>query len=239
MLIFLTVAQRKNDLFLFLILDLCNFADDNSPFRMAPSIPIVLNQLENEASLILEWIRSNGFKANPDKFKLIVSENGKHSIEVSGVNIENSSNVKLLGIKLDNKLTFNEHVQDLCKKASKKLHALARVSKFMTLKQRRLIMHSFIFSQFGYCPLVWMFHNRTLNNRINKIHERALRLVYNDDESSFENLLLKDNSFTIHERNIQTLAIELYKVVNHLSPKIMDFIFPLKKEIRYPNENIF
>ena len=84
-----------------------------------------------------------------------------------------------------------------------------------------------------------MFHNRTLNNRINKIHERALRLVYNDEESSFENLLLKDNSFTIHERNIQTLAIELYKVVNHLSPKIMDFIFPLKKEIRYPNENIF
>ena len=61
---------------------------------------------------------------------------------------------------------------------------------------------------------------RTLNNRINKIHERALRLVYNDEESSFENLLLKDNSFTIHERNIQTLAIELYKVVNHLSPKI-------------------
>ena len=63
-------------------------------------------------------------------------------------------------------------------------------------------MKSFIESQFGYCPLVWMFHSRSLNNRINHIHERALRIVYKDYYSSFEELLEKDKSFTIHERNI-------------------------------------
>ena len=68
-------------------------------------------------------------------------------------------------------------------------------------------MKTFILSHFGYCPLVWMMHNRRLNNRINRIHERALRLVYKDDSSSFEELLKIDNSFTIHERNIQSLAI--------------------------------
>ena len=100
-------------------------------------------------------------------------------------------------------------------------------------------MKSFILSQFGYCRLVWMFHSRELNNRINKIHLRALRIVYEDDVSSFEELLLKDNSFTVHERNIQTLAIELYKVAYRLSPKIMDIIFPLKPGTRYAGESIF
>ena len=73
-------------------------------------------------------------------------------------------------------------------------------------------MQSFILSQFGYCPLVWMLHCRKLNNRINKIHERALRIVYQDNKLSFDALLKLDGSFTIHERNIQTLGIELYRV---------------------------
>ena len=61
--------------------------------------------------------------------------------------------------------------------ASKKLNALARVAHYMNLAQRWLIVNAFIFSQFGYCPLVWMFHSRKINNRINNTHERALRII--------------------------------------------------------------
>ena len=63
-----------------------------------------------------------------------------------------------------------------------------------------------------------MFHSRNLNNKINKIHQRSLRIVYNDDTSSFDELLRKDNSVSIHHRNIQALAIEMYKAKNNLSP---------------------
>ena len=145
----------------------------------------------------------------------------------------------LLGVKIDNKMTFNDHVSDICTKASQKLNALSRISNYMTFKQCQTTMKSFILSQFGYCPLVWMFHSRKLNNRINRIHKRALRIVYKDNESSFKELLEKDESLTIHERNIQTLAIELYKVLNGLSPKIMDLVFPLNLNSRYPGENDF
>ena len=101
-------------------------------------------------------------------------------------------------------------------------------------------MNSFILSQFGYCPLVWMFHSRELNNHINKIHERSLRIVYRDHKASFDDLLKKDNSFTIHHRNVQTLCIELYKVAYGIAPKIMRLVFPTKPGIRYPWEkNIF
>ena len=231
---------NSNDLFLFLLLDICNFADDNSPFSISPKIPEVLTQLTHESKILLNWIRNNHLKANPDKFHLVLSEKDKTlSIEVSGFDIKNQLSAKLLGIRIDNKLNFNEHVNNLCSKASQKLHALARVRNYMNITQSKILMKTFILSHFGYCPLVWMMHNRTLNNRINRIHERALRLVYKDDSSSFEELLKIDNSFTIHERNIQSLAIELYKVVNRLSPKIMDQVFPLREKLRHPNQNIF
>ena len=100
-------------------------------------------------------------------------------------------------------------------------------------------MHCWILSQFGYCPLVWMFHSRELNNRINRIHKRSLRIVYQDYKSSFETLLEKDHAFTIHERNIQTLGTELYKVAYGIAPKIMRLVFPTKPGVKYPWENIF
>ena len=99
----------------------------------------------------------------------------------------------------------------------------------MNKHKLRILTKAFIESQFGYCPLIWMFHNRTLNNKINKLHERALRLVYNDHNSSFNELLNMDNSFTIHERNLQKLATEMFKVKNNLSPTFMKTIFTLSK----------
>ena len=73
-------------------------------------------------------------------------------------------------------------------------------------------MKSFIEPQFGYCPLVWMFHGRVRNRKINHLHECSLWIVYKDSISSFQELLQKDHSFTIHQRNIQNQAIELYKI---------------------------
>lgn len=231
---------NSSDLFLFVMLEIANFADDNSPFSTEQTIPQVISNLEKEAVTVLNWIRNNGLMANPDKFHLLLSDpNEELSIKVGSANIKNAQCQKLLGITLDSKLTFKTHVSNLCTKASNKLNALSRISPYMTLKQRKVIMPSFILSQFGYCPLVWMCHNRKLNDRINRIHKRALRIVYQDRTSSFEDLLKIDESFTIHERNIQTLAIELYKVAYGLAPEIMRLVFPCNPQGKYPWDNIF
>ena len=84
------------------------------------------------------------------------------------------------------------------------------------LKKDVFFFKAFIQSQFKCCPLVWMFHERQINDKINKLHERALRIVYNDTVTSFENLLIKDKSFTIHHQNIQLLAIEIYVAIHKL-----------------------
>ena len=91
-----------------------------------------------------------------------------------------------------------EHILSLCKKVNRKLHALSGVSKYMTLNKCRILMRSFIISQFNYCPLIWMIENRGLNDKINRIHERALRIVYDDYIFSFEDLLSKDKSVTLN-----------------------------------------
>ena len=98
----------------------------------------------------------------------------------------------------------------------------------MNLAQRRVIMNTFTFSQFGYCPLVWMFHCRKLNNCNNNIHRRALRIVFRDYDSTFQQLLKQNKSVSIHQRNLQLLATEIFKRRNGLNPVIMEDIFKFK-----------
>ena len=131
----------------------------------------------------------------------------------------------LLGVTTDKDLKFDDHVNSLCKKAYQKLNALARLAPYMNVEKRRIIMKAFIESQFGYCPLVWMFHSRGINNKINRVHERALRINYNNKSSSFQGLLDRDSFVTIHHRNIRTLAIKTFKVLHRLSPPLLNEVF--------------
>ena len=97
--------------------------------------------------------------------------------------------------------------------------------KILPFDKKRLVLKSFIESQFSYCPLIWMFCSRTMNNKINYIHERALRLTYDDYNTSFEDLLTRDKTVCIHHRNIQKVAIEMFKVKNNLCPGFIIGLF--------------
>ena len=109
---------------------------------------------------------------NADKSKLLVTKNDENVSLVFGNQIiHGSKTVKLLGIQIDNHLDFTVHVFNVCNKVSTKLHALARISNYTSQQKLRMILKAFIESQFSYCPLVWMFHSRKLNNHINKLHE--------------------------------------------------------------------
>ena len=219
-----------NDLFLFSSdFKIANYADDCSPFEFSGSTNDVIQKLENDSLILIQWYNSNYLKPNPDKWHLLLSDvNNELNIKISNEFISNSSYEKILGVHFDNKLNFTTHITKLCKRAGQKLHALARISNYMSIKQKKLIMNAFISSQFSYCPLIWMCHNRCLHTKINKIHERALRIVYNDNISSFEALLEKDDSVKIHHRNLQHLVIEIYKALNNLSSTLMSELFTLK-----------
>ena len=117
-------------------------------------------------------------KMNEDKSHLLVfGSNGEEvSINISGSLIQKSDKKILLGVKLDRRLNFKNHISNLYMKVSQKPDVLARVSKYMEKSKLELTMTLFVMSHFSSCPLFWMFHDRKSYNKINKIHERALRI---------------------------------------------------------------
>ena len=159
-----------------------------TPYNTNLSISKVIENLEKQTIYLLEWYNSNYLKPNPDKWNLVLSEGDPTlSAQVNDKYIFNSVYKKIRGVYFDNKLNFEYHLETLCKKAGQKLHALIRVSSFMSLQQQKIIMNAFLTSQFGYCPLVWMCHSRKIHRQIDKIDERALRIVYMDNVSSLRN----------------------------------------------------
>ena len=137
-------------------------------------------------------------KSNPGKYHLFLSANDSSKIRIGNKTISSSKCEKILVIKIDNNLNFKEHIESLCKKASKKINALSRLASSINFEQRRLIMNSFVICYFSYFPVVWMFHSRKINACINRLHKTTLWAVYRDFDLSFEELLRRDSSTTLH-----------------------------------------
>ena len=220
-----------NDLFFTLNqTEPCNFADDTSPSACDKSLSRVIWKLENDTVSAMTWFENNYMKINANKFKFIMMGNTTeyHSIKIDNHRIWESKSAKLLGIELDNSLRFDGHVQNICSKVNRKITVLRRIAMYLSFEKKRILFKSFIESQFSYCPLIWMFYDRKTNNKINRLHERALRIVYDNYDLSFDELLSLDNSCRIHHRNIQYLGIELFKQKNGISPEIVADVFVSK-----------
>ena len=136
----------------------------------------------------------------------------------------NHNRVISLGCHIDRELKLNDYVSNKYKTEGKKLNALIRLCNILPFHKKRLLMKAFIESQFAYCPLVGLFHSRALNTKINLLHYHALKCVNEDELPTFQELLIKDNYVSVHHRNIQFLAIELFKVIGN-PPFLVDDIF--------------
>ena len=148
----------------------------------------ILKSLEKDATLLSSWFTNNYMEMNGDKSHLLLlgGESIEAIVNISGSLIKESEEEKLLGVKIDKKLNFKSHVNSLCKKAGLNFHALACTSTYMEKLHLKWTIATFIMSHFSYCPLVWMFHDRASNNKINNIHERALRVIHKDSTSDFQ-----------------------------------------------------
>ena len=217
-----------NDLFYeFINTSVCNLADDTTPYVCDINLSTLLHNLEYDTKSAIIWFDANYMKLNERKCHFMLAGNTPEFLwaKVGENLIWESSHEKLLGLTIDKNLNFEKHLSILCKKVSGKVSALARLVKFIPFDEKSLLLKSFIESQFSYCPLIWMFCSRKMNAKINHIHERALRLVYGDYTTSFEDLLIKDKSVSIHHRNIQKVAIEMFKVKNNLCPEFIKHLF--------------
>ena len=200
--------------------------------------------LEKEACVALTWLDRNEMIANPEKFHALLvkkdrSDTTGQSISFQGKTIKSEASVKLLGVNLDHKLNFDLHISDLCKKAATQLNVLKRLKSFLGFAEKKVLVQSFVFSNFNYCPLVWFFSSARSMDKIEKIQERALRFLYDDHSSSYEELLGKSEKCTMHVNRLRYLCIVIFKTANQLSPDFMQHIFETRissRPSRRPND---
>ena len=210
------------DLFYFLAdVAVPSYADNSTHYSASKTNDLVIKELEHLSKVPFKWFDSNYMKTNSGKSHILFSGNDKASTNIDDNIILSENKNELLGINLDSNFSFEDHINNFSEKASRKLNALARGAPYMCLEKRKTVTKAFVISQFGYCPLVWMSHSRSRNNKVKSLHERALRIIYRDRSSSFQDLLKKDDSVTIHHGNIQTLATEMLKVKKDIAMEIM------------------
>ena len=132
------------------------------------------------SSCLFKWFRNNLLKSNVCKCHLLVITNDRVSMNVDGFKIDKNDTEELLGVKLDRELTFDVCISDICKNAGRNISDFARVTPYMGIAKKRILMKAFFTSHFSYCPLVWICQSRSNNNKINSLHERYLQTVYNE-----------------------------------------------------------
>ncbi len=200
--------------------------------------------LENETVKALKLFEENHMKANPDNFQCILHSKTPYSefcISLGDTVIEPSDTVNLLGIVIDDKLTFHQHVSKMTSNAALKLNALRRQSKWLDPEVRLDDGGTFVLSSFQYCHLVWYFCSRADMLAVERIQKHMLRMVYEDYDSPYVELLAKCHMSTQECQRSRTLSTEVYKTVNGMAPNYIQELFEVKEipyNLRYPTRTI-
>ena len=195
-----------------------NFADDHTLLCGDKNLDLVFLNLNSDLSNVMDSFKINSLGANPGKFQFMVlggNKNDCFNLHMTGKVIPSSSETKLIGITIDYDLKFKKDINEFCRKASYKLHALQRIRRYLSVDKAKLLANAFIGSQFNYAPLIWMFAGKTLIKKICKIHHRTLQVVYDDFNKSYDELLELNNDLSIHQRHLRYLAIEVFKSIMH------------------------
>ena len=204
--------------------DVCNFANDNTLCSCGKKSENIFVNLKIDLKNFLYWFEVNLLKANPGKFQFMILGDKKNNTFVLNIHdkeIKNSSKVELLGITVDSQLKFKNHIDNLCRKASYKLHALLGIRNFLTVERAKMFANAFINSQFNYARLIWMFAGKTSINKICKIHHRTLQVNHNDYQKSYDELLDINKDVNIHQKQLRILALEVFKSISHVNPEFV------------------
>ena len=179
---------------------------------------------------------------NSDKFQAIIlnrkEAQASHKLIIDNKEIKTTNSIKLLGTNIDHQLRFNEHISISCFKAAMPLNAVSRLQKYMGKSEKETIINSFILSNFNYCPLVWLFSSCESIRKIEKIQKRCIRIILNDYVSDYETLLCNIDKPTMEIRRLRTLAAEIFKTLNEISPLCMKNIFTPKENAKVRQNDI-
>ena len=137
---------------------------------------------------------------------------------------------------MDEKLNFNLHISNICRSAANQLNALIRLKSYLSFNAKRVLINSYIISNFNFCPLVWVFSTAKSLNKLESLQKRALRFLYDDYSVPYEGLLEKSGKVKMRVNRFRNLCVEIYKTINKLNPEFMNNIFKVKENKKLVRE---
>jgi hypothetical protein len=216
------------------ISDICtvyNYADDNSLSFHHSDPTVVKSVLESASMQALEWFSNNFMLANPDKFQAITltrsSENPINNFKIGDASIEPSTEVKMLGFIVDDKLTFKKHVQTICSKAARQVNALRRISNYLSIDSKLAIYDCFIKANFNYGAFIYHFSGKNESRMLEKVHEKAIRVVFNDFNSPYVQHLNNQEKESLYDQRLKSVIYMIFKIMSNEAPPLNSDFFKL------------
>ena len=210
------------------------YAEDKQLYFSNADARIVQRTLHSELAVVSSWITDNGLLLNAKKCESLIFRriNPQHnqtvedkiSFSVDGASIEPSTTCKLLGVHIDERLNFNNHVASICKKISKQIAIISRFRKLLSIQTKLMLYKAYILPHFTYCSTVWM--------HCGKKTKRALRSIFNDNTSTYTTLLETANMPTLHDRRVQDMCILIYKVIHGTTSTPLRTLLTLRSNSR-------
>ena len=190
--------------------------------------------LETECNTAIEWFQNNKMMVNPGKFQAIIIDKKKkchtnETLKIGDKIIKASSSVKLVGVQIHDQLNFNLHISNIRRYAANQLSALIKLKRFLAFEEKKTLINSYFYSNFNYCPLVWMFSSAESLNKVESLQKRTLRFLYDNFDSAYESLLKLAGKSTMNVTRLRSLCIDIFKTLNNIYPVFMNETFELRK----------
>ena len=190
---------------------------------------ILRTKLEEGSNIALDWVDENHMQTNISKFQSIILRPKGPISDVTFCISESiltpASCVKLLGVKIYDRLSFDDHISSICLRVSHQINGLRRINKYMTIETRISIYNAFLSANFTYCNTVWHFCSNRSLYMLERVNKKALRVVLNDYVSTYRDLLDKVSKPTLYVARLKAIAIEAYKCYVNENPQYINAMF--------------
>ena len=174
---------------------------------------------------------------NPGKCQAVILDKKKNNhtheiIKIDKKAVKVKSSVKLLSVQTDAELNFYLHIANICRSAANQLNALIRLGNFLCFEEKKVLINSYFYSNFDYCPLAWKFFNAKSLKKVEILQKRVLHFLYEHYNSPLENIRKKSGKVCMEVNRLRYLCIEIYKTINNINPRITKQTFQLRETNR-------
>ena len=215
------------------------YADDHQVYQSGSNIKAIISELTNKAENVSRWYRENLLHANPKKYQVLImtprnfdkEAKDECTLDIDNQKLKPTGNLRILGVNVDDTLSFTEHISGICKKVRKKIGVLARLRNLISSKTKLQLYLTAILPHLTYCQTVWHFCKQSERRKLERLQERALRIIYNCRTDTYEDLLRRGKLPSLYNRRLQEIVTLMYKVRNGLVPDYIGELFNFKNKV--------